>query len=436
MAIGLCAALAHRGLRVQAFKKGPDYIDPSWLKAASGWPCRSLDAFFLNSPTSIRSAFERGAAHADLSLIEGNHGLFDGFDESGSGSTAEVARWLKAPVILVLNCARMARSAGAMVLGYQSYEPDTPLTGVILNNVAGSRHEAKLRRSIEQATGLPVLGAMPRRSQLEIPDRHLGLLPQHEETTLSQRVSQIRQAVEDHLDLDSILAIARQAPMLEIDPAAKTPSRRNDVTLGVVRDRAFSFYYPENLEALQNQGARLVELNALEDENLPVLDGLYVGGGFPEVFAAELEKNAAFRQALLREIEAGLPVYAECGGLMYLGKSIHWRGQLYKMVGALPVEVDVEDRPQGHGYVQATVEKDNPFFEVGSSLRGHEFHHSQIQGSLNDMITAYHLQRGTGLGKQRDGICYRNVLAGYTHLHVGGAPGWAEAIVTRARRGG
>ena len=362
--------------------------------------------------------------------------MFDGYDEAGSGSTAEVARWLKAPIVLVLNCSRMARSAGAMVLGYQTYEPGTPLAGVILNNVAGSRHESKLRRSIEQATGLPVLGAMPRQSQLEIPDRHLGLLPQHEEATLSLRLGEIRQAVETCLDLDAILNIARQAPLLNIPPAPEERPDQTEITLGVIRDRAFSFYYPENLEALHDQGANLVELDALTDDHLPTLNGLYIGGGFPEVFAAELEKNTPFRQALAREIEAGLPVYAECGGLMYLGKNIHWQGKSYAMVGALPVEVEVEDRPQGHGYVEATVESDNPFFELGSSLRGHEFHHSKIFSSLDGLTTAYSLQRGTGLGQHRDGLCYRNVLAGYTHLHVGGAPDWPQAVAARARSGG
>jgi cobyrinic acid a,c-diamide synthase len=394
-----------------------------------------LDAFFLNSPSALRAAFGYGSVQADLSLIEGNHGLFDGYDESGSGSTAEVARWLSAPILLVLNCARMARSAGAMVLGYQSYEPDTPLAGVILNNVAGSRHETKLRRSIEQATGLPVLGAMPRQSRLEIPDRHLGLLPQHEEARLSQKLAGIQQAVEDHLDLDAIMNIASLASPLDIPPAPDAYPDDDQVTLGVIRDRAFSFYYPENLEALQNHGARLVALDAIADDHIPTLDGLYIGGGFPEVFAADLEENTAFRQALAREIEAGLPVYAECGGLMYLGKSIHWRDQSYAMVGSLPVEVEVDDRPQGHGYVEATVESDNPFFDLGSSLRGHEFHHSKIHGSLEGLTTAYHLQRGTGLGQQRDGLCHRNILAGYTHLHVGGAPEWAAGMVERARSG-
>ena len=448
ISLGICAALHGRGLIVQAFKKGPDYIDPSWLSAAAGSACRSLDPYFYPSPSDLRAAFWRGSAQADLSLIEGNHGLYDsslgpdGLDD-GEGSTAAVARMLLAPILLVVNTARMSRSAAAMVLGYQQFEPDTPLAGVVLNNVAHSRHEDKLRTAIERYTGLPVLGAVPRQEALQIPDRHLGLIPHSEDPGLHPALQACRQAAEQYLDLDRILELAQGAPALPemaVSPPAQPGER---VRIGLIRDRAFHFYYPENLEALEGSGAELVMIDSLNDPCLPSIDGLVIGGGFPEMFLDDLERNLSFRQDLRQAIEHDLPVYAECGGLMYLSQAIRWGERRVEMVGALPFEVEMETRLQGHGYVAAEVSRANPFFPVGSRLRGHEFHHSRLKSlpQSNDpaIYPAYRLLRGAGLhgrqktGEAQDGLVYRNVLASYVHLHAGGSPEWAPGLVRQAQ---
>jgi cobyrinic acid a,c-diamide synthase len=439
LALGLCAALAGRGLAVQPFKKGPDYIDPSWLSQAAGRACRNLDPFFLVSRERVQWAFLRGAAGADLSLIEGNHGLYDSLDDEGTGSTAAVARWLRSPVILVVNAARMGRSAAALVRGYQTFEPETDIAAVILNGVAQGRHELKLRHAIERHCGIPAVGALPHGEALTIPDRHLGLVPRTEDDALVPAIEACRKAVEQYVDLDAVLSIARSAPPVlqegdlpgqaDHHPVASPTVAR----IGVIRDRAFSFYYPENLEALADAGAGLIFVDALRDPRLPDLDALYIGGGFPEMFMQELAANRSLRLDIQAAAASGLPIYAECGGLMYLSQHIIWGDQSAEMVGVLPCDVEVTDRPQGHGYVVAEAMEGHPFLPAGATVRGHEFHHSRVVNWQGDQVIAYRLVRGEGLGGGRDGLVHRNVLASYTHLHAAGSPGWAAGLVSRAR---
>ncbi len=488
--LGLCAALAARDLIVQPFKKGPDYIDPSWLSEAAGRPCRSLDPFFCGDDARLAAAFLAGVAGADVAIVEGNHGLYDGIghltpnaksppnwnrgfsrsvgqrerpaeasipdlqtEDDAFGSTAAVARALAAPILLVVNTARMGRSVAALVHGYQTFEPDTPIAGVILNNVARGRHEAKLRAAVEHHCGIPVLGALPRDEALAIPDRHLGLVPRAEDEGLLPAIAACRAAAERHCDLDAILAIARNAGLLRTAYSVPHPTQhatrntqyavRNTqyaVRLAVFRDRAFTFYYPENLEALEAAGAELVFVDAFRDAALPPVDGLVIGGGFPEVFMDELSANAGLRASVRAAAEAGLPIYAECGGLMYLARRIIWGERVAEMAGVLPCDVEMTARPQGHGYIEAVVDAANPFFAVGTVLRGHEFHNSRlinlVRGAWcveNGATTAYRLTRGNGIGGGRDGLVYRNVLASYTHLHAAGAPGWAAGLVRCAR---
>jgi cobyrinic acid a,c-diamide synthase len=440
ISLGLCAALKTRGLVVQPCKKGPDYIDPSWLSEAAGRPCRSLDPFFYKQPEALLRAFVCSAQEADLSLIEGNHGLFDSFDETGVGSTAAVARTLDAPILLVINATRIGRSAAAIVHGCQTFEPGTNIAGVVLNNVAHGRHEARIRQAIESHCHIPVVGAIPRDEKLTIPDRHLGLVPRAEEDAHLSAITACQSAIERYLDLDAVLNIARSAPPLSTSQltSSNSFSQRPGVKIGVLRDRAFTFYYPENLEALEDAGAELVFIDAFQDMELPPADALYIGGGFPEMFMDELSANIALRRAICEAIEDDLPVYAECGGLMYLSRRIVWGEKSAEMVGVLPCEIEMTAKPQGHGYVVAQVETENPFFAPGTALRGHEFHNSRLNAiavndSQNSLPTAYRLSRGNGLGDGRDGIVYRNVLASYTHLHNGGAPDWAEGLVRRAQ---
>lgn len=433
VALGLGAAYARRGIVVQPFKKGPDYIDPSWLSAATGRACRNLDLFLMDAPGVLR-ALAHGARGADLALVEGAMGLFDGVDLQGSGSTASVARGLNAPVLLVIDASRMTRSAAALVQGLQHFEPDVQIAGVILNHVGGARHEKLLTDALRYYCGLPVLGALPRDVTLTIPERHLGLVPRRENETLPAALTAIRDIVEARVAVDAVLAIARSAPPLACSPIEDAALPSPSVRVAIASDRAFSFYYPENLEALRVAGAELVSLDTLEDAHLPAVDALYVGGGFPEVFLDELQVNVSLRHEIRSAIENGLPVYAECGGLMYLARRITWNGRTAEMVGALPCDVEMTARPQGHGYVTVQVARENPWFASGTELRGHEFHHSRLT-NLGEVAFAYRVVRGRGIDGARDGLIYENVLASYTHLHAAGAPQWAERFVAVARQG-
>lgn len=430
VSIGLCAAFTRRGLSVQPFKKGPDYIDPSWLTAAAKRNCRNIDPFLIAEETWLTS-FRRACQGADLALIEGAMGLYDALDSGGLGSTAYVARLLHTPVILIVNTARMTRSIAAMIIGYQRFEPETDIAGVILNNVSGSRHERKLRTAVEQYCGIPVLGSIPRDHNLSIAERHLGIIPYREAQDSTAVIDRICHFLEGHLNLNSILATARSASggyLAEVETPAK---KATAVRVGVMLDRVFTFYYPENLEALTQAGADLVFIDSLQNQQLPDIDGLYIGGGFPELFLAELEANSSLRQDIAQAIEDGLPVYAECAGLMYLCRGIRWHGQWYEMVGVIPSEVEICQEPQGHGYVEVEVTGDNPLFPIGLTLRGHEFHHS-ILSQLTSLKFAYRMRRGQGINGKVDAIVYKNVFAAYTHLHALGVPQWAEAFVSLA----
>jgi cobyrinic acid a,c-diamide synthase len=426
------AALRQRGLVVQPFKKGPDFIDPSWLTVVAGRRCRNLDRFLMDEAT-LSASFVRATADADIGIVEGAMGLFDGVDVEGSGSTAEIARVLEAPVILVVNATRMTRSAAAVVLGCQMLDPRLRLAGVIFNNVARQRHRDLLTASVRRYCRLPVLGAIPKRRDYEVPDRHLGLVPAVEDRSLHRAIDAWAADAVNHLDIDTILDIARAAPPLPAPPppAWETVTGEKPV-IGVVRDRAFSFYYPENLEALEQAGARLAYLSAL-DGTLPDVDGLYIGGGFPEVFAAELEANASLRHAIREGVAAGLPVYAECGGLMYLGQKLAWKGKTYAMTGALPFKVDLDERPRGHGYMIVEVTGDNPFFTAGSTFRGHEFHHSRVHNlNTREAALVLRVHKGYGIDGEHDGIVYRNAYAAYSHIHALSVPEWAPNFVRRA----
>ncbi len=434
LALGLAAAFARRGLAVQPFKKGPDFIDPSWLTAAAGRTCRNLDLFLMGEE-GVFNAFARGARGADLALVEGAMGLYDGADLEGSGSTANLARLLNAPVLLVLDASRMTRTAAALVQGLQRFEPDVRIAGVILNHVSGTRHEKLLKDALRQYCGLAVLGALPRDQACTIPERHLGLVPRRENEALFPALTAIRDAVEAHVDIDAVIAIARGAPPIPSSHMQDTALRVPSVRIAVAFDQAFSFYYPENLESLRAAGAELVFLNTLEDAHLPPVDALYIGGGFPEVFLNELESNASLRAEVRAAIDDGLPVYAECGGLMYLARQIMWNGRCAEMVGALPCDVELSAKPQGHGYVAVEVIRQNPWFAYGTQLRGHEFHHSRLI-NLGEVAFAYRVSRGSGVDGTRDGLIHKNVFASYMHLHAASAPQWADRMVDMARQGG
>ncbi len=430
--LGLISALLARGLRVQAFKKGPDFIDPSWMGKLTGRPCRNLDTFLMERHV-IRGSFAKGSLDADIAIVEGAMGLFDGVDLVGSGSTAEIAKVIKSPVILVVNATRMTRSVAAIVKGFAGFDKDVHIGGIILNKVARPRHENMLRASIEKYCNVPVIGAVPKGETFSIPDRHLGLIPADEDDKFFRPVGEMGVAIEQYLDLDRLLDIAKTAKALEHSPGGEPAVAFRGIRIGVIRDRSFSFYYPENLEALAALGAEVVYLNALEDRHLPPIDALYIGGGFPEVFARDLDNNDSFRGTLRQRIEQGLPVYAEGGGLMYLGKKLYWNGKGYDMVGALPYDVEMVNKPRGHGYVVTHVKEKNPYLACGTTVRAHEFHHSQIINLDHSRVRfACEIKRGWGIDGKNDGILYRNVMASYSHIHASSMTGWAARMVKNA----
>jgi cobyrinic acid a,c-diamide synthase len=435
--VGLCNALKQRGFSIQPFKKGPDYIDPSWLTLAAGRSCRNLDLFLIPEDRLVQS-FHRSCEGVNLAVVEGAMGLYDGLDSYGT--TAEIACLLNLPILLVVNTSRMTTSIAAMVKGYQLFQTDIKIAGVILNYVSGRRHEEKLRGAVEQHCGIPVVGSIPRDPDLQIAERHLGLIPSPETSEAVSLVERIGKKLEPHLDLEGILAIAKKfrPPRPVAFPSGKRNEEREGqpikAKIGIIRDRAFNFYYPENLEALKKEGAQLLFINSLKDR-LPSVDGLYIGGGFPEFFLEDLEKNRELRQDITNAIEEGLPVYAECAGLMYLSQKIHWQGRSYEMVGAIPAEVEVSEKPEGHGYVTAEVIDENPLFPIGLTLRGHEFHHSKVS-MKNGVKFAYQIKRGHGIDGKMDGVLYKNMFAAYTHLHALGTPCWAEAFVSLAAKEG
>lgn len=435
VSLSLLAAWRARGHRVAAFKKGPDYIDRAWLAWASDMEARNLDQYLMPGPR-ILGSFAEAAAGARVSLIEGNRGLHDGLDAAGSYSTAELAKLLDAPVVLLLDATKTTRTAAAMALGCQQLDPDCRVAGVILNRVAGARHERVLTEAVTQVTGLEVLGVIPKKPELAtlLPDRHLGLVTPSEHPD-PEGLAKHLTAFGDHLDLQGILELADGAPPL--DPAQPPfddpPDPGPTVRIGYFRDAAFTFYYPENLFALEHAGAELIPISALADTHLPPVDGLYIGGGFPETQARALTENSALRGAVKAASEAGLPIYAECGGLMYLSESFTWLGETYPMAGVLPLRLAVENRPQGHGYMEVETEGSSPFLPAGIRLRGHEFHYSRVlEGQAPE--TVYRVLRGTGTGQGQDGLRRANTVASYLHLHALGTPRWAKGLVAAARR--
>jgi len=434
VSLGLCAALAARGLVVQPFKKGPDYIDPMWLGQAAGRPCHNLD-FYCMSHEEILTAIGQYSSDADISLIEGNKGLYDGLDLDGSNSNAAMATLTHTPVILVLDARGMTRGIAPLILGYQAFDPDVRIAGVILNQLGGSRHEAKLRAVIEHYTDVPVIGGVHRNRALEIDERHLGLIPSNEASAADKKIIEIRKQIRDQVDLDRLLAVAghdvldftSSPPASEITTAA--------VRIGIAHDRAFGFYYPDDLAALEQAGAKLVTFNTLTDAALPTIDGLFIGGGFPENHMEMLESNAALRADIRRAIQDGLPAYAECGGLMYLSRSLSWNGKRAEMVGAIPADTVMHARPQGRGYVRLRETTSAPWSSDGPAgeFAAHEFHYSNLENMSEPLTFAYEVLRGTGVDGRHDGIVINRLLACYSHMRDSRQHHWAKRFVDFVR---
>lgn len=434
LSIGLCAALAQRGLAVQPFKKGPDYIDPMWLGRAAKNACYNLD-FYTMSHDEITSKFVHYAQQADISLIEGNKGLYDGLDLDGSNSNAALATLLKTPVVLVIDAQGMTRGIAPLILGYQAFDKNINIAGIILNQVRGKRHEKKLRDVIAHYTDVPVLGAVSHNPEIAITERHLGLIPSNEQQEAENQITRIAELIGEQVDLDALIKIAQTAP--ELAPAtdsAKVAATGTPVTIGIARDEAFGFYYADDLQALENAGAKLVNINMITDRELPEIDGLFIGGGFPETRLRELSANDSMRKSVHDAIEAGLPVYAECGGLMYLTRQIKWQDEPFPMVGVIQADTVMHKRPQGRGYTRLRENGNSPWhINESSEFAAHEFHYSGLENLDKSTTYAYEVLRGTGIDGKNDGIVYKNLLACYTHLrHTENTP-WAEKFVTFVR---
>ena len=437
VSIGLAAELSRRGLAVQTFKKGPDYIDPMWLSAATGRACRNLD-FNLSTPGELQLEFARHGAGADVCLIEGNKGLYDGLDLQGRNSNAALAQLLDLPVVLVLDARGMTRGIAPLILGYQAFDRSIRIAGVILSRLGGARHEAKLRAVIEHYTDVPVLGALQEDPRLAIAERHLGLTPASEDDVAQSRIAELAAAVRRQVDLERLLAATVSSAPLPLAPPLARRARPS-VRIAIARDRAFGFYYPDDLEALERAGAELLFFDTLRDARLPRVDGLIIGGGFPEMFMRELEANAALRGEILAAIEAGMPAYAECGGLMYLARSLSWRGDTHRMVGAIPGDVVMHERPVGRGYVRLAPTEAHPWRNRGdepAEIPAHEFHYSSIEGLAPNTRFAYRVARGFGVDGNSDGIIVNNLLATYSHFRSAGSYDWAARFVGFVRRRG
>ncbi len=447
VSLGIISALHRKGRSIVSYKKGPDYIDAGWLSSASSHPCYNLDPFLITKE-KVLSSFTEHFGSAESAVIEGNRGLYDGMDADGTYSTAELAKTLQAPVILVLDCTKATRTIAAMLLGVTTFDPKVKLRGVVLNQVAGLRHEKVIREAIRKYCKVPVVGAIPKLREECLSERHMGLIPYQEHPGVKKVIAFTAHVAEKYLDLDVLWQIAASAPSLRVkrkagcnhlktkDISTLVTSRLPSVRIGIIRDSAFQFYYPENFEELERRGAKLIEISALTAKKLPDIDALYIGGGFPETHAIVLAKNRAFRSALKEAVDKNLPVYAECGGLMYLGEELLLGSKKYAMAGIFPLRFALEKKPQAHGYTIVMVDKPNPFYREGLVLRGHEFHYSVVTVPEKPlkMQFAFKMERGIGIISQRDGICYKNVLATYTHLHALGSPEWAEGMVAVAQK--
>jgi len=437
VSIGLCAALREQGKSIQPFKKGPDYIDPMWLGMAAGRACYNLD-FYLCPEDEIKRDFSKHTAGCDSAIVEANMGLFDGMSLDCSDSNAALAKLLDLPVILVVDTRGMTRGIAPLLKGYTEFDKSVHIAGVILNQVGGSRHESKLRASVEHYTDVPVLGALYRDPKLSINERHLGLIPSNETREADQLINACREAVKNGVDIERVLTLQGKLAAQPTGSAAPGGHTADRLRIGIAMDSAFGFYYPGDLDILKSTGAEIIPINMLKDKCLPDIDGLFIGGGFPETHMKALEDNHDMRASVRNAIEAGLPAYAECGGMMYLSRAIHWKDQTAEMVGVIPGDTFMHERPQGRGYTRLQETENHPWPRsaengMDSSFPAHEFHHSSLEIDQKNPTYAYKVLRGSGINGENDGFIYKNLLASYVHLRNVEGNQWVRRFVEFVR---
>ena len=429
IATGIMKALSER-YDVQPFKVGPDYIDPSYHTLATGNMSRNLDSFFMKKG-QIRDSYLKAMEGRDIAVIEGVRGLYEGIDSINDiGSTASVAKALKAPVILIINSRSLVKSAAALVLGFKALDPEINIAGVILNKVKNDAHYQKTKRSIEEITGTEVIGGIVRDDSISIEQRHLGLVPARERENSLKFIDIWAKTIKESIDLDRLVEIAKTAPKITSDVIPIwNKLNRQPVKIAVAYDEVFNFYYKENIEALEANSAKIEYFSPLNDEHLPDADGIYIGGGYPELFSRQLNEN----KTMLNDIKSfhleDRPIFAECGGLMYLMNSIHDDAQ----VGVYPYKAVLTDRVQALKYTIAEVQEDNIISKKGEVFHGHEFHYSKVIVDKLKHPLAFKITRGKGSYDFRDGFMERNTLASYVHTHVAAMPDFAGNLTISAK---
>jgi cobyrinic acid a,c-diamide synthase len=437
--IGLLRALSRRGMALQSFKVGPDFLDPTYHREALGIPSGNLDSWMAGR-SFLRKSFIERSTGKDMAIIEGVMGLFDGRGSGGEGSTAEVAGILRAPVILIVDCRGASRSLAAQVVGFKSFDRSLRLAGVLLNHVGSEDHARVVRESIESRTGIPVLGALPRRPDITLSHRHLGLVSANGESLPKEVIEAIADLVDSHVDLDGVIAIAQSAPPLPFRMSPEESRPESAVHIGVALDEAFHFYYAENLDLLEASGASLIYFSPLHNTRPPAgLDGLYLGGGYPELFLPGLSSNRTMRDFIRDWALAGKPIYGECGGFLYLLDEVKGPGgETFPLAGVFPFQAVLRDKKKTLGYVEVEAMRDNVLLKRGSRMRGHEFHYTELipsEAALPDGTdTAFRITYSDGRVEEREGFSLKNTLAGYTHLYFPSLPGAARRFVERCRR--
>ena len=420
LSIAITRLLTGKGYNVATFKKGPDYIDPMWLTKASKRQCFNIDFFFHNK--NIKKYFLEKISFTNYVIVESNHGLFDDIGIRGNKSNAELAKLLGLPVVLVIDVSELGRSVVPIIIGCQRFDENLHIVGIILNRVQNDRHKQRLISAIKRYVNIPLLGVIPDDINIKIEQRHLGLTANLSEDEMDRKIDLLAEAVKPYIDIGLIEKCAIEIDVNKLNTNIAAPKTQKIINkkklVGICYDRAFNFYYANNLEIIKKSGGRLVYISPLKDEKLPNIDCLYIGGGFPELFAEILEKNYIFKESLFKHIEKGLNVYAECGGLIYLVDELIYKGKNYKMLGVLQAKAKFQEKPVAHGYtiLKRNTELINVLHDFPNYLKGHEFHHFYLD-ALKHNIFAYKVLRGKGIKDGFDGILYKNVLASFTHIY-------------------
>jgi cobyrinic acid a,c-diamide synthase len=430
--LGLMAALVQRGLKVAAFKVGPDFIDPGHHGRITGGVSRNLDGWMLSRAYNL-ACFRDAACTADVAVVEGVMGLFDGYDgKTESGSTAQMAKWLGLPTILVVDARSMARSAAAIILGFEKFDRDLTYAGVLFNRVGSKRHLHYLTEALEENVQMPCLGGVLRDQEFYIPERHLGLVTSEDHPLSDALIKKLTAIIEDSINIDRLLDRLAEIDIAEEKSASMTHQIKASVRIGVARDNAFCFYYPDNLELMEAAGSELAFFSPINDKQLPPdLDGLYLGGGYPELAADRLAANMDLRNQIRDKSQNGMPIYAECGGFMYLcEKLLDQNANRHSMVGCFPFRAQMHSRLKALGYREITLTEDTILGPAGQTIRGHEFHYSELTTSESGMNTVYHLTDRIGVDQPPHGYYTNRTLGSYTHLHFGSQPQVAEHFVS------